>query len=67
LLGFGKPALRTGDFGNFWLKSTAEGAEAAEEVRSTQITSIMPRFIPGKEFKRTLDTTQCEKLPSSGN
>lgn len=56
-----------GDFGNFWLKSTAEGAVAAEEVRSTQITSLMPRFIPGKEFKRTLDTTQFEKLPSSGN
>jgi len=67
LLGFGKPALRTGDFGNFWLKSNADGVETAEEVRGNQITSIMPRFIPGKEFKRTLDTTQFEKLPSSGN
>lgn len=55
--------VELGDFGNFWLKSTADGVEVAEEVRGSQITSLMPRFMPGKEFKRALDATQFEKMP----
>jgi len=47
--------VELGEFGNFWLKTTSEGAETAEEVRASQITSILPRFIPGKQFKHTLD------------
>lgn len=47
--------VELGEFGNFWLKTTSEGAETAEEVRANQITSILPRFIPGKQFKHTLD------------
>lgn len=46
--------VELGEFGNFWLKTTSEGAETAEEVRANQITSILPRFIPGKQFKHTL-------------
>lgn len=47
--------VELGEFGNFWLKTTSEGVETAEEVRASQITSILPRFIPGKQFKHTLD------------
>ena len=47
--------VELGEFGNFWLKTTSDGAETAEEVRASQITSILPRFIPGKQFKHTLD------------
>jgi predicted histone-like DNA-binding protein len=65
--------VELGEFGSFWLRSTAEGIESPEAVRSVQITSIMPRFIPGKQFKRTLDgieftkgavTTQPEETPT---
>ncbi|MBE0669126.1 MAG: HU family DNA-binding protein [Anaerolineales bacterium] len=47
--------VELGDFGSFWLRTSADGAESVEEVRSAQITSIMPRFIPGKVFKHILD------------
>ena len=53
--------IELGDFGNFWLKSTAEGAEDAATVRSDQITSLLPRFIPGKQFKMMLDHIDFEK------
>lgn len=47
--------VELGDFGNFWLKTTSEGTDTAEEVRATQITSVLPRFNPGKHFKHSLD------------
>jgi len=47
--------VELGEFGSFWLKTTSEGAETAEDVRASQITSILPRFMPGKLFKRILD------------
>jgi predicted histone-like DNA-binding protein len=46
--------VELGEFGNFWLKTSSEGVETAEAVRATQITSILPRFNPGKEFKHVL-------------
>ena len=55
--------VELGDFGNFWLKSTSEGVEVADNVRSNQITGILPRFNPGKEFRRVLDVAEFEKLP----
>ena len=55
--------VELGDFGNFWLRSSAEGAEAATEVRGNQIIGILPRFNPGKEFKRVLDSAEFEKIP----
>jgi predicted histone-like DNA-binding protein len=53
--------IELGDFGNFWLKSTADGAEIPDDVRSDQITSLMPRFIPSKKFKKTLRDIEFEK------
>ncbi len=54
--------VELGDFGNFWLRFSAEGAETAAEVRGDQITTLIPRFMPGKEFKRVLGTVKFEKL-----
>ena len=50
-----------GDFGNFWLRFSAEGADTPEQVRSSQITTLIPRFMPGKEFKRALKQVKFEK------
>ena len=46
--------VELGDFGSFWLRANIEGAATAEEVRASQINSVMPRFNPGREFKRSL-------------
>jgi predicted histone-like DNA-binding protein len=54
--------VELGDFGNFWLRFSAEGAEEAKQVRGDQITTLIPRFIPGKQFKRVLNMVEFEKL-----
>jgi len=53
--------VELGEFGSFWLRTTADGAETVDDVRPYQITSILPRFIPGKQFKRTLDGIEFSK------
>ncbi len=53
--------VELGDFGNFWLRTTGEGSDTAEEVRSNSIASVMPRFNPGKQFKNTLDQIEFVK------
>jgi predicted histone-like DNA-binding protein len=53
--------VELGDFGSFWLRTTSEGAETAEEVRADQIGTVLPRFNPGKEFKRVLDAIKFNK------
>jgi len=53
--------VELGAFGNFWLRATTEGAETAETVRADQISTVLPRFNPGKEFKRTLDSIEFNK------
>jgi predicted histone-like DNA-binding protein len=53
--------VELGDFGNFWLKSNSECVDTAEAVRSSQINTVLPRFMPGKEFKKILDTIEFEK------
>jgi len=53
--------VELGDFGNFWLRSEAEGVETAEAVRGSQVTGLLPRFNPGKEFKKVLDSVEFEK------
>lgn len=53
--------VELGDFGNFWLRSDSEGADTAEAVRGSQINSVLPRFNPGKEFKKVLDAIEFEK------
>ena len=54
--------VELGDFGNFWLRSKSEGADTAEAVRATQFKTVMPRFIPGKEFKKVLATIEFQKV-----
>ena len=53
--------VELGDFGNFWLKANADGAETPEEVRATQVNTLLPRFNAGKEFKRALAAVEFEK------
>ena len=53
--------VELGDFGNFWLKANAEGAETADAVRASQITTLLPRFNPGKQFKKVLATVEYVK------
>jgi len=53
--------VELGDFGNFWLKNNSEGADTAEAVTAAQITNLLPRFNPGKEFKKVLDAIEFEK------
>jgi len=47
--------VELGDFGNFWLRIEAEGAESEDTVRADLIASVKPRFNPGKFFKKVLD------------
>src|SRR5512146_2895096 len=47
--------VELGDFGTFWLRTTSEGAENAADVRADNINAVMPRFNPGREFKRVLE------------
>lgn len=53
--------VELGDFGNFWLRSSSEGADTAADVRAAQIKTLLPRFNPGKEFKKVLDVIEFEK------
>jgi predicted histone-like DNA-binding protein len=57
--------VELGDFGSFWLKTTAEGAETAEAVRASQIKTVLPRFMPGKEFKKVLNTVEFSKAANT--
>lgn len=47
--------VELGEFGNFWLRIEAEGAETEDAVRADLITGVKPRFNPGKLFKKVLD------------
>jgi predicted histone-like DNA-binding protein len=53
--------VELGEFGNFWLRFRADGAASPAEVRGEQITRLIPRFMPGKEFKRVLGLAKFEK------
>ena len=53
--------VELGDFGNFWLRSSSEGAEEMDKVTGNQVTSLMPRFNPGKEFKKALSAADFVK------
>jgi predicted histone-like DNA-binding protein len=54
--------VELGDFGNFWLRFSAEGVEDATKVRGDQITTLIPRFNPGKRFKHVLIQVEFEKM-----
>lgn len=53
--------VELGDFGNFWLKANSEGVDTPDTVRATQISTILPRFNAGKEFKKVLASIEFEK------
>lgn len=46
--------VELGDFGSFWLRGISEGAVFPDEANPAQITSLLPRFNPGKTFKTVL-------------
>jgi len=53
--------VELGDFGNFWLRADSEGSESDADVRASSIKGVLPRFNPGKEFKKVLDAIEFEK------
>jgi predicted histone-like DNA-binding protein len=53
--------VELGDFGNFWLRFSAEGVEDINRVRGDQITSLLPRFNPGKRFKQALAEVEFKR------
>ncbi|MBL8062238.1 MAG: HU family DNA-binding protein, partial [Anaerolineales bacterium] len=53
--------VQLGEFGSFWLWTETEGADEAENVRASQITNVLVRFTPGKEFQQVLDGIVFEK------
>lgn len=53
--------VELGDFGSFWLKTSSDGAVLPDEVSAGQITTILPRFRPGKKFKDILKTIHYVK------
>ena len=57
--------VELGDFGSFWLRSNSEGSEQVELVNGNQVKSVLPRFIPGKEFKKALATVDFVKAPQN--
>ena len=54
--------VELGDFGNFWLRFSAEGVEDVSRVRGDLITTLLPRFNPGKRFKYALAGVKFERL-----
>jgi len=57
--------VELGDFGSFWLRNSADGVDQEEEASASQVTNILPRFIPGKEFKKALKGVDFEKIPQN--
>lgn len=47
--------VELGGFGSFWLRTDSEEAATAEE------DTPLPRFVPGKEFKRALASIEFEE------
>jgi predicted histone-like DNA-binding protein len=54
--------VELGDFGSFWLRSSSEGADEEDKVSASQVTNLLPRFNPGKEFKKALSAVEFEKI-----
>lgn len=57
--------VELGDLGSFWLRSSAAGADEMDKVTGHQVTNILPRFIPGKEFKKALTNVDFVKAPQN--
>jgi predicted histone-like DNA-binding protein len=54
--------VELGDFGSFWLRSSSEGVDEQDKVSASQVTNLLPRFNPGKEFKKALAAVDFEKI-----
>ena len=53
--------VKLGDFGSFWIKLKTEASETSESVTRHNVTGLVPRFTPGKEFKANLKNVTFEK------
>jgi len=53
--------VELGDLGSFWLRINTERVETAEEVTPYQIHNVVPRFIPGIQFKWQLERIRFSK------
>ncbi len=53
--------VELGEFGSFWLRNSAEGEAKPDNVSANQVTNLLPRFLPGKEFKKALKTVKLVK------
>jgi predicted histone-like DNA-binding protein len=53
--------VELGDLGSFWLRNSAQGEEELDKVSAAQVTNLLPRFNPGKEFKKALATVEFVK------
>lgn len=53
--------VELGDLGSFRVRIKSEGSDTAEEVNATNIVNILPHFVPGKLFKKTLRMADFEK------
>ena len=53
--------VELGDFGNFWLRFSADGVDNPAAVSGKQITTLIPRFIPGRRFRNVLAGVEFKK------
>lgn len=53
--------VELGDFGSFWLKANSVGCDSPDDVDATQFVRLLPRFNPGKEFKKALADIEFER------
>lgn len=56
--------VELGGVGSFRVRVKSEGSDTAEEVNATNITNILPRFVPGKDFKKALNNAEFQKASS---
>ena len=54
--------VELGDFGNIWLRFSAEGVDSPEQVSGKQITTLLPRLMPGKRFMQVLARVEFKKM-----
>ena len=54
--------VELGDFGNIWLRFSAEGVDDPKKVSGKQITTLIPRLMAGKRFLEVLSQAQFKKL-----
>ena len=53
--------VELGDFGSFWLRVNTEGVETPDDVSPEQINNVLPRFMPGTQFKWLLERVRFSK------